>query len=249
MNGTYYVYALKDPRNNEIFYIGKGINNRVFAHEVEAGKDTASEKAKIQRINEIKNSGNEVQRFLLQTNLTEEGAFDAESAAINLLNLQGKLSNIVSGHGELHEATSVEEFDKLYGAEELKKDDITDNLLCIKINRLYNRGDDINKIYEDVRGYWHIGANNLDKIEYVLAVYEGLVVGVFKPYVWGEIPLLSLNCPRRNAYKNFADLCRKEDGRKFFVGDEVKNSKYMDKSVKTYLGDRNPIRYLWKKED
>ena len=26
----YYVYALADPRDNKIFYIGKGINNRVF---------------------------------------------------------------------------------------------------------------------------------------------------------------------------------------------------------------------------
>lgn len=26
----YYVYALADPRDNKIFYIGKGINNRIF---------------------------------------------------------------------------------------------------------------------------------------------------------------------------------------------------------------------------
>lgn len=29
----YYVYALADPRDNKIFYIGKGINNRIFQHE------------------------------------------------------------------------------------------------------------------------------------------------------------------------------------------------------------------------
>ena len=29
----YYVYALVDPRDNKIFYIGKGINNRIFQHE------------------------------------------------------------------------------------------------------------------------------------------------------------------------------------------------------------------------
>lgn len=28
----YYVYALADPRDNKIFYIGKGINNRIFQH-------------------------------------------------------------------------------------------------------------------------------------------------------------------------------------------------------------------------
>ncbi len=28
----YYVYRLVDPRNGETFYVGKGRNNRVFAH-------------------------------------------------------------------------------------------------------------------------------------------------------------------------------------------------------------------------
>ena len=28
----YYVYALIDPRNNKIFYIGKGLNNRMYVH-------------------------------------------------------------------------------------------------------------------------------------------------------------------------------------------------------------------------
>ena len=28
----WYVYALQDPRDNKVFYIGKGKDNRVFAH-------------------------------------------------------------------------------------------------------------------------------------------------------------------------------------------------------------------------
>lgn len=32
----FYVYILKDPGNNEIFYVGKGQGNRVFEHVIEA---------------------------------------------------------------------------------------------------------------------------------------------------------------------------------------------------------------------
>ena len=48
LNG-FYVYALIDPRNEKVFYIGKGTGNRVFSHEIESGKSRDSEKKKIQR--------------------------------------------------------------------------------------------------------------------------------------------------------------------------------------------------------
>ena len=35
----YYVYRLIDPRNGQTFYVGKGKNNRVFAHVNQALKD------------------------------------------------------------------------------------------------------------------------------------------------------------------------------------------------------------------
>ena len=39
----YYVYALADPRDNKIFYIGKGINNRIFQHEEKLDNSKNSE--------------------------------------------------------------------------------------------------------------------------------------------------------------------------------------------------------------
>lgn len=32
-----YIYALRDPRDRKIFYVGQGSNDRVFAHFNEAG--------------------------------------------------------------------------------------------------------------------------------------------------------------------------------------------------------------------
>lgn len=46
MNAAYkwYVYELLDPKNNEVFYIGKGAANRIDAHEKEASNGVKSHK-------------------------------------------------------------------------------------------------------------------------------------------------------------------------------------------------------------
>ena len=51
----YYVYMLKDPKKDQVFYIGKGTRNRVFAHVQEA-LDNPCETDKLQRIRDIKNT-------------------------------------------------------------------------------------------------------------------------------------------------------------------------------------------------
>jgi hypothetical protein len=70
----HYVYALLDPRNGKIFYIGRGVKNRIFDHNLEALKkynEIASDEAenqelkegegkKIERINQIRKEGFEV---------------------------------------------------------------------------------------------------------------------------------------------------------------------------------------------
>ena len=49
----FYVYALQDPRDNRVFYVGKGKDERILQHVAEAGKNPKSEKAKLKRIQEI----------------------------------------------------------------------------------------------------------------------------------------------------------------------------------------------------
>ena len=59
----WYVYRLVDPRNGETFYVGKGVDNRVFQHvrgALSAGQDEDAIDLKSQRIKEIRTAGLEV---------------------------------------------------------------------------------------------------------------------------------------------------------------------------------------------
>ena len=68
-NGEYYVCGLLDPRNDKLFYIGKGTGDRVFQHVAESGKNPTSEKLKLQTIKNIEDSGNKVQHILINWGL------------------------------------------------------------------------------------------------------------------------------------------------------------------------------------
>lgn len=136
--GSFYVYGLIDTRTNKIFYIGKGKGNRVFEHEKESLNNPDNEKLKLSTIAEIKTAGLQVKKIIINSNLTEEEAFAAEAALINAFNYveDTKLTNIVAGHHST-EALTGENFEKIYGAEELHEEDIHHNILVIKINKLY----------------------------------------------------------------------------------------------------------------
>ena len=81
---AYYVYALVDPRDNRIFYIGKGKGNRVFQH----AKDSLNEdyqSLKLDIIRSILSEGKEVGLYILRHNLNEETAYIVESVLIDML--------------------------------------------------------------------------------------------------------------------------------------------------------------------
>jgi hypothetical protein len=65
----FYVYALRDPRNGEVFYVGKGQGERILQHVAESGKNPKSEKAKLKRISQIESAGNQVEHLFLRTGI------------------------------------------------------------------------------------------------------------------------------------------------------------------------------------
>ncbi len=248
----FYVYALVDPRNDKVFYIGKGTGNRVFSHEIESGKSRESEKKKLQKIREIEDSGFNVRRLIVNWGLTENEAFIAEATLINLLNRMAdiQLTNEVSGH-HVHESLTTEEFELQYGAVPLKKEDIKHSILVIKINKLYRRGMSEEKLYDSVRGFWAASLRSIEarKVKYVFGVYNGLIVGVYKPDAW-HYGYEMIDVPQRDildpeGYERLKD-------RVYFVCNDYRNLDdegrfYLHKSIvnlKVNQSAQNPISYL-----
>jgi uncharacterized protein len=95
LRGSFYVYALKDPRNNPArpFYIGKGTGIRAWEHELKIDSTP-----KGRRIREIQSSGSQVLISKLLAGLTELEALRLEAELISVFGTEttgGMLTNSV----------------------------------------------------------------------------------------------------------------------------------------------------------
>jgi len=183
----HYVYCLVDPGNNEIFYVGKGQNNRVFDHSYKPGDEAKEDAdAREKRIADIKKSGREVDRHIVCHGLDDKAAFTVESCVISLLqsNLikDSILLNIYRGHSvNTNGISSVDDIHRYYGLPLLQKNAITDPVMIVNISRsLYVTA---GTIYDAARGDWCASEQRLLKTpgHYVIAEYYGVFMDIFKP--------------------------------------------------------------------
>jgi uncharacterized protein len=220
----YYVYGLLDPRTNKLFYIGKGLGNRVFSHADEAAS-TVTETDKLNKIREITDSGNKVEYLILRHGMTEAESYLVESVLIDtLLHTGVKLTNAVLGHNtSLYGISTVEDINMKYSAEPLGH--IQDGCILININKSYGAAKKNKTIYEATRGTWVIAPKMLDKLKYALAEYKGFIVEVFKinPDGWEK---------SGNRYQFAAEVAE----------EEIRNL-YLNKRIQKKRGAANPIRY------
>ena len=159
------------------------------------------------------------------------------------------LSNIVSGHHS-SEALSVEDFEKIYGAEELREKDIRHRIIVIKINKLYRRDMSDDELYDAVRGVWRASRERAEKTEYVFGVYNSLIVAVYKPTEWLVCKEAVDKLPRKDII-----LSPRTENRLFFVDQEYERGLPKDENEQFYCGKsisgiklnqnaQNPITYL-----
>ena len=175
----YYVYLLQDPRDNYVFYVGKGVGNRVFQHQ--AGNLIDAEASdKISKINEIKTQGHSVKHQIIRHGLSEEVAFEIEASLIDFIGMKNLL-NLQSGHySSDFGIKSSDEIIALYEAEPLTTEL---PVLLININRGYRRDMTVNDIYQATRMSWVLGKRK-DNAKYAVTTYRGLTREVFTICDW-----------------------------------------------------------------
>ncbi len=150
-----YVYLLIDPRDGEIFYVGKGNGNRVFDHALDALADKETSSDKLDRIREIRAAGCEVRHELLRFGLTDRTALEIEAAAIQLLGLS-ELTNKVEGHhvwarGQMTTEVAVSLFDAPPAPE------IVEPAIIFRIPHLWSPVMSADELYEATQGWWPLG--------------------------------------------------------------------------------------------
>ena len=225
----YYVYRLIDPRNGETFYIGKGKENRVFAHaRGDIEDDSLSEK--MSRIRSIHLAGLDVGHVIHRHGLSEKVSFEVEAA---LIDAYPGITNIMDGHGNSDfGAAHSSEIIKKYSAE---TEEFQHKVLLISVNRSALES----SVYEATRYAWRLSHKKADQAEIILATVQGLIVGAFVADSWLEATIE--NFPGKEPV----------EGRYGFIGkeapSEIQNLYVGKRTPDEYRkkGASNPIKYTW----
>lgn len=238
--GTY-VYALSDPRDNEIFYVGKGNDHRWFSHlEAAEHSSDAEPSLKLSRIKEIHLAGEQVGVHFLRRQIPSDPlALELEALAIDVLALgnkldsekYGSLTNKVLGHEALGKRyMSLAEAAQTFSAEEISE--VTEPVIMFNLARTWSPEMKPEELWEFTRNAWKVG-NRRSKAQFAFAVSFGIVRGVYRIAGWRE---------RREPDRNWQD----DNGKKprwVIECDHAPNSdpamdRYRQKDVKRYI--RNP---------
>lgn len=231
----YYVYALLNPETNQPFYIGKGKGNRVFEHQhaVLEGRVGPELSLKQEQIRYLLDKNLRIDHLILRFQLDEKEAYLVESTLIDAWNcFGGNLLNVVAGHhSNFSGIKTTDEIMRLYNAPPLGK--LEHRVAIININKKYREHrHELNAVYKSVQQAWVISAERRQSTQYVLAEYQGVIVGVFCIYDWYEVETKD----------------NKRNNRWGFNGEEAEygiSRLYLNKSIVHVKkrGAANPVRF------
>ena len=172
----FYVYGYVDPRDESIRYIGKGSGDRALAHM----KDR-SDSDKTRWINSLDQIGKSPRIDILARNLSEKQALKIERTLIDAIGIgENRLTNKVRGQGVATGREPIEEIARRQNPLKLKAHH---ELLIVRLNKHFRPGISDLQLYDLARGVWKVGPRR-ESVEFVLALGNGIVRGVFTPESW-----------------------------------------------------------------
>lgn len=208
-----YVYALRDPRDCKIFYVGQGINDRVFDHFNEADKCATSSvpfnnmSSKVIRILDIWKNNEDVEWIILAHNLpTNNNVADLIESAV------------FDGLSESQNGETLNEFSPP-NSSRLLPDDLTAMAAAfinptiphkyVFVFPIQNAIQGGATIYNATRSAWIVSSNNQSlKPSYAVGLKNSISVGSFEIDYWNAIinsnrsEFLSPNHPNPTTYQS-----------------------------------------------
>ncbi|MBV6394503.1 MAG: hypothetical protein HFACDABA_00068 [Anaerolineales bacterium] len=179
----YYVYALVDPRDKTIFYVGKAsANNRAFNHLQSNRIETKKQK----EIKEIRRAGYEPNVEILRYGLdNEEMAFEVEAAIIDAVGLE-HLTNVVRGHGIEKGRMLASEIERLYGSSPKLIDEILEPCILFFIYKTYSPTLSEQELYDCTRQFWGIGKTERESLRHrtAFAIVDGVAIRAYRIESW-----------------------------------------------------------------
>lgn len=180
-----YIYALRDPRDNKIFYVGQGVNSRLFDHFKEAedflnGKGGAT--SKVLRIVDIWYSDEDVDWVILSHGLTKENSDLVETSILDALSesQNGQVLNAIAGpNSKLLTKDDL----KAINAPPISPENRFSIVFIFPIHHAFARSE----IYEATRKVWYITNNFRSRSDaYAVGLVASISIGSFKIEKWQD---------------------------------------------------------------
>lgn len=188
----FYVYALVDPDDESIFYVGKAsANNRPFSHLL---KPLPGENAKKETIEEIRSrrDGCEPVVHILRHGLESNAmAEEVEAAIIDTIGLEN-LTNLCRGKGIERGRATAKDLARRLGSLPIDVGTIKEPIMKIFLNQTYSPTMTDQDLYDVTRQFWYAVGKNVRQpdaegmLRYptAIAIVNSTVVMAYEVQAW-----------------------------------------------------------------
>ena len=216
----WYVYALRDPTSDSVFYVGKGIGNRAYDHARTAiARSGSTLHPKLDLIRAIHKAGHEVIVEIVRSDLPDERtAYEVEAAVIDALQhvTESELTNLAAGHGHSSRGWSSLESLRHLAATPVEIRPEMRPAVLIRPRNKYRYSMTVDEMWEATRGGWTFKQR---AYKFAFCVHGGITRGIWRVTGWDP------------------DGQRWGSGRRGLIGEPAEDlwAEFVGRDVRTYL--------------